>query len=290
MAGNFNTFEEDSISKWSNSQMNRFLEEMPGFGEEERVESSPIHFGTTFHPKVSTGKGFYEHRMFDGESSSSSSALKDGKNKKRGKRRRKMEKKRKRIRKRYLSFWRSPEMEKKSFLTDLETKKCCFATIRYGNFFVNIYDNRPIAFEEAVQFSELVSQLEMLKENFKVENKTTSNPTEASGSTTFNPEPFVSPTYKPELYIPSSRGSAEMPPPPPYTAPKKKKQKTLTLVENKTTSNPTDASGSTTFNPEPFVSQPISQNFIFHLQGISRNASPPPYTAPKKKSRRRLPW
>ncbi|XP_076081365.1 uncharacterized protein LOC143052258 isoform X2 [Mytilus galloprovincialis] len=36
---------------------------MPGFGEEERgVESSPIHFGTTFHPKVS----------------------KDGKNKKRG--------------------------------------------------------------------------------------------------------------------------------------------------------------------------------------------------------------
>ncbi|XP_076081364.1 uncharacterized protein LOC143052258 isoform X1 [Mytilus galloprovincialis] len=57
---------------------------MPGFGEEERgVESSPIHFGTTFHPKVSTGKGFYEHRMFDGESSSSS-ALKDGKNKKRG--------------------------------------------------------------------------------------------------------------------------------------------------------------------------------------------------------------
>ncbi|XP_063438577.1 uncharacterized protein LOC134719513 [Mytilus trossulus] len=76
MAGNSNTFEEDSISKWSNSQMNRFLEEMPGFGEEERgVESSPIHFGTTFHPKVSTGKGFYEHRMFDGESSSSSSAL-----------------------------------------------------------------------------------------------------------------------------------------------------------------------------------------------------------------------
>ncbi|CAG2243285.1 unnamed protein product [Mytilus edulis] len=54
------------------SQMNRFLEEMPGFGEEERgVESSPIHFGTTFHPKVSTGKGFYEHRMFDDESSSS---------------------------------------------------------------------------------------------------------------------------------------------------------------------------------------------------------------------------
>ncbi|CAG2216638.1 unnamed protein product [Mytilus edulis] len=84
MAGNFNTFDEDSISKWSNSQMNRFLEDMPGFGEEERgVESSPIHFGTTFQPKVSTGKGFYEHRMFDDESSSSS-ALKEGKNKKRG--------------------------------------------------------------------------------------------------------------------------------------------------------------------------------------------------------------
>ncbi|VDI10637.1 Hypothetical predicted protein [Mytilus galloprovincialis] len=104
MAGNFNTFDEDSISKWSNSQMNRFLEDMPGFGEEERgVESSPIHFGTTFQPKVSTGKGFYEHRMFDDESSSSS-ALKDGKNKKRGREEGKMEKKRKRIGKRCKFF------------------------------------------------------------------------------------------------------------------------------------------------------------------------------------------
>ncbi|VDI01548.1 Hypothetical predicted protein [Mytilus galloprovincialis] len=96
-----------------------------------------------------------------------------------------------------------------------------------GNFIVNIYDNRPnfngrlsLALEEAVQFSELVSQLEMLRNFFKEENKTTSNPTEANGSTTFNPEPFVSPTYKPERYIPSSRGSAEMPPPPSYTAQK----------------------------------------------------------------------
>ncbi|VDH89524.1 Hypothetical predicted protein [Mytilus galloprovincialis] len=87
-----------------------------------------------------------------------------------------------------------------------------------GNFFVKIYDNRLnvngrlfLAFEEAVQFSELVSQLEMLKDNFKEENKTISNPTEAKGSTTLNPGPFVSPTYKAELYIPSSRGSAEMP-------------------------------------------------------------------------------
>ncbi|VDH89525.1 Hypothetical predicted protein [Mytilus galloprovincialis] len=100
-----------------------------------------------------------------------------------------------------------------------------------GTFFVNIYDNRlnfndrlSLAFEEAVQFSELISQLERLKDNFKEENKTISNPTEASGSTTFNPEPFVPPTYKPELYIPSSRGSAEMPPTPPYTAHKKKEK------------------------------------------------------------------
>ncbi|XP_063421876.1 uncharacterized protein LOC134706669 [Mytilus trossulus] len=94
----------------------------------------------------------------------------------------------------------------------------------------NFNGRLSLAFEEAVQFSELVSQLEMLRGNFKEENKTTCHPTEASGSTTFNPETFDSPTYKPEFYIPSSRGSAEMPPPPPYTAPKKEKQKTLILV------------------------------------------------------------
>ncbi|VDI33605.1 Hypothetical predicted protein [Mytilus galloprovincialis] len=101
-----------------------------------------------------------------------------------------------------------------------------------GNFFVNIYDNRPnfngrlsLAFEEAVQFSELVSQLEMLKENYKEENKTTSNPTKASGSTTYNPEPFVPPTYKPELYISSIRGSAEMPPHLHHIRHKKKRKK-----------------------------------------------------------------
>ncbi|CAG2212309.1 unnamed protein product [Mytilus edulis] len=65
----------DTPGHSANSQMNRFLEEMPGFGDEERgVESSPIHFRKTFKPKVSTGKGFYENRIFD--DASSSSALK----------------------------------------------------------------------------------------------------------------------------------------------------------------------------------------------------------------------
>ena len=54
-------------------------------------------------------------------------------------------------------------------------KNIVFQQSTRGNFFVNIYDNRPnfsgrisFLFEEAVQFSELVPQLEMLKEHFKV--------------------------------------------------------------------------------------------------------------------------
>ncbi|CAG2230953.1 unnamed protein product [Mytilus edulis] len=171
-----------------------------------------------------------------------------------------------------LSFWRSPEMEKKSFLTDLETKNVVLQQSAMGNFFVNIYDNRPnfngrlsLAFEEAVQFSELVSQLEMPKENFKVENKTTSNPTAASGSTTFNPEPFVSPTYKPELYIPSSRGSAEIPPPPPYKAPKKKKKKKADDAYPETFRSPSEV-GNININPSIIVGWIITSKVISDIE------------------------
>ncbi|CAC5379467.1 unnamed protein product [Mytilus coruscus] len=70
-----------------------------------------------------------------------------------------------------------------------------------------------------------------LKTLLSEENKTTSGPNNqpaASGSATYDTEPFGSATYstyKPEHNLPSSRGSAEMPPPPPpYTTPKKKKK------------------------------------------------------------------
>ncbi|CAG2204292.1 unnamed protein product [Mytilus edulis] len=52
MAGNLNIFDDDSISTWSNSQMNRFLEDMPGFGEEERGwKVVPSISGRLLNPK-----------------------------------------------------------------------------------------------------------------------------------------------------------------------------------------------------------------------------------------------